>query len=79
MEANTLQDDCTRLVRILSDAPPEGMSYEEIQTVCVATGEPWSFRTITNTLVALGRQVKSEKNRPSGKRKATRFKLNLGA
>lgn len=79
MSKPTLADDCIRLARILSDGPKEGMSYQEISAVCSKSGEPWSFRTITDTLCALGRQVKSEKNRPKGKLKATRFRLNTGS
>lgn len=79
MSRPTLADDCCRMARILSDGPKDGMSYQEISEACKKAGEAWSFRTITDTLCALGRQVKSEKNRPKGKLKATRFRLNTGS
>lgn len=78
MSKPTLADDCSRMIKILADAPKEGLSYQEIADVCIATGEAWSFRTITQTLCALGRKITSEKNRPQGKLKATRFRLNTG-
>lgn len=79
MSKPTIADDCARLAKILADAPKEGMSYVEIQAECLRTGESWSFRTITETLCALGRKIKSEKNKPQGKPRATRFRLNIGA
>ena len=41
----SLADDYARLFRILDDAPPEGLSIDDIQRVTTATGETWSDQT----------------------------------
>lgn len=58
----TRADDFSRLMGILRDAPPCGLSMEEIQKTTEA-GEKWSYRTINDLLVGLGSRVKCEKIR----------------
>ncbi|SIO37731.1 hypothetical protein SAMN05444166_4213 [Singulisphaera sp. GP187] len=70
----THQDDLARMLRILSDAPTEGMSIEEIQDLTATTDDPWSQRTINSLLCDLGRQVSNEKVR-SKSGKATKYSI----
>ena len=69
----TLADDYARLLGILADAPPEGLSIEDIQHV-TNSGETWSFRTINSLLCGLGSRISHEKTRIKNV-KATRYKL----
>ena len=70
----SLADDYARLFRILDDAPPEGLSIDDIQRVTTATGETWSYRTINTLLCGLGTRITHEKSRIRNVN-ATRYKL----
>ena len=67
-------DDCERLLRILADAPAEGLSKEEIQAVTDRTDEAWSLHTINTLLCDLRPQVAFEKVNVRG-RKVTKYSL----
>lgn len=53
-EKPTRQDDFARLLRILHDAPPSGLSIAEIQVITAETGEKWSLWVVNDLLCGLG-------------------------
>lgn len=68
MTTPTHADDCERILRILMDAPPGGLSMEEILLATSQKGgEPWSFRTINGLLSDLSSQVEHAKVRVKSK------------
>jgi hypothetical protein len=71
----TRADDCERMLRILIEAPPEGLSLDEIQAVTEQQGEKLSLRTINIILVDLMGQIRSEKVRGRRGQKVTKFNL----
>lgn len=78
MSKPTLADDCARIIRLLADAPIEGLSLDEIQ---IRTGndghERWSLRTINSVLCSLGNQVTHSKLRTRNG-KVTKYQLRKG-
>jgi hypothetical protein len=76
-EKPTHADDCSRLLRILADAPVEGLSLDEIQAVTERTGEKWSLRTVNDVMCSIRAQVAHEKVRVRGQGKVTKYRLKL--
>jgi hypothetical protein len=54
----TLADDCEKLVKILVDAPEEGLTQAALMFQA-----KWSARTVNSVLLALGKQVQSKRSR----------------
>jgi hypothetical protein len=67
-----LADDCELMVRVLEDAPPQGLSFDEI----LPKTPSWTFHKINAVLCALGSKVTHEKQRDRN-RKVTRYRLKL--
>ena len=53
MSIHSLANDCERMVRILVDAPTEGLSLEEIRQKTLGSDDPWSLRTVNDILCEL--------------------------
>lgn len=70
MSKATLADDCTTVLRLLADAPPEGLSQDEI---AAATG--WSLRTVNGVLCDLIGKVKGEKVHAGRGGRVTKYTL----
>lgn len=77
MSDRTHADQIERMVRILSDAPVEGLSLDDIQDATIASGERLSLREINLLLCDMGGKVGHEKTRVKGVGKVTRFFLKL--
>lgn len=75
MSKPTHQDDCERMLRILSDAPIDGLSLDEIQAVTSRTGETWSITTINDVLCSIMGQIVNQKIRVKGGKKITKYML----
>lgn len=67
----TLADDCQRMIELLSEAPLEGFSIDELYDLTGIRGEPWSWHKINDVLLSLKfkRIVKNHKVRDKRNRR----------
>ena len=71
----TRADDLAFMLRILTDAPVEGLSLDEIQARTKEAGDQLSLRTINLLLCDLMGQLRHEKVRVKGGSKVTKYSL----
>jgi hypothetical protein len=71
----TRADGCERMLRILSDAPMEGLSLDEIQAITAGQGDKLSLRSINDILCDLMGQTQHEKVRTRNGSKVTKYRL----
>lgn len=74
MSRQSYADDCERILRILMDAPPGGLSLDEIIAVTSKSDDPWSSRTVNSLLCDLSPQVACVKARVRN-RKVSKYEL----
>lgn len=77
MSGQTHADQIERIVRILSDAPAEGVSLDQIQDATEREGDRLTLREINMLICDLGNKVGHEKTRIKGIGKVTKFFLRL--
>lgn len=79
MSVPTHADEIEMVVKILVDAPAEGVSLDEIQEVTESIGRRLTLREINAILCNLGGKIAHEKMFIKGKtgKKVTRFRLKL--